>query len=101
MKKKRHPESATFEKKFFASCQNSVRHFAVQKKKGRRRKYHARLSAQVPTSSVSKGCLVATKDRSGRAQCQAKKTGNIEKTIAKATVSMEGRSKNSALLRNV
>ena len=29
---------------------------------------------------------VATKDRSGRTQCQAKKTGNNEKTLAKATV---------------
>ena len=30
--------------------------------------------------------LVATKDWSGRTQCQAKKTGNNEKTLAKATV---------------
>ena len=33
-----------------------------------------------------KGFLVATRDRSRRTQCQAKKTGNIEKTIAKAKV---------------
>ena len=40
----------------------------------------------MPASSVSKVFPVASKDRSERAQCQAKKTGKIEKTIAMATV---------------
>ena len=48
-----------------------------------------------------KGFPKATKDRSGRAQCQAKRTGNIEKTIAKAIVGTEEGSKKSAVLRNV
>ena len=44
---------------------------------------------------------MATKDRCGRAQCQSKKTGNIEKTNSKATVGTEEGSENSAILRNV
>ena len=44
---------------------------------------------------------MATKDRSRRAQCQAKKTGKNEEKIANATKCTEGGSKNSALNRNV
>ena len=43
---------------------------------------------------------MATKDRSGRAQCQSNKTENIDKTIAKATEE-HGRSENSAVLHDV
>ena len=45
------------------------------------------------------GVPVATTDRSGRTQYQAKKTGHIEKTTARANIST--RRKNSAVLRNV
>ena len=64
---------------------------SLSKEKKRRDKGEVPCAASSASASLQrvKGFPVATKDRSGRAQCQAKKTGNIEKTIAKATVNME------------
>ena len=57
-----------------------TRHIMVQKNNGKtKKKQHARLPAKVPASSVSKSPGGNT-DRSGRTQCQAKKTGNIKQT---------------------
>ena len=79
-----HLESASFEQKFFASCQNSVRHFAVEKiQNGRRRRNATRASYASASLQRVKGFPVATNARSGRAQC------HVEKTIVKATAGTE------------
>ena len=48
-----------------------------RKSRRKRRGKHARLPARMPASHVPKN-PVATKDRSGRTQCQAEKTGIVE-----------------------
>ena len=61
-----------------------TRHIAVQGTNEKtEKKQHARLPAQVPASSVSR-TPSGNADTSGRTQCQAMKTGNIEQTTARA-----------------
>ena len=63
-----------------------------------KKKYHAQLPAQVPTSSVAN---ISLWHRKTGAKRQAKETGTIEKKVAEASVGTgEGR-KNSAVFHNV
>ena len=57
-----------------------TRHIVAQKNNEKtKKKQHARLPAQMPVSGVSR-----SPGGSGRTQCQAKKTGNIKQTVARA-----------------
>ena len=64
-----HPESATLEQKFFATCLNSFKHIAVQKYKGDGEEEVPR-AASCASASLQriKGFPLASKDRSERAQ---------------------------------
>ena len=66
--------------KFFASCQNSFEHIAVQKDK-REDEEEVPRAASCASASLRRGkdFPVTSKDTSDRAQCQAKETGKLEK----------------------
>ena len=64
---------------------------------GSKEEFHAWLPAQVPASSVAKTCRWQRKTGARRRSARPKKTGKIEKKVAKATVGTGKGNKHSAV----
>ena len=94
-------ESVSLEWKFLVSCLNSLQLIVVNEKGGRRKVPRTASCASASLQRV-KGFPVASKHRSERAQCQAKKTGKIEETVASATkCTGKRKKKNNAVLHTM
>ena len=73
--------STSLKEKFLANCQNSQGTSWLKRNNEKTEKKNTLRKCQPPACQKVQ---VATTDRSGRTQCQAKKTGNIKQTVARA-----------------
>ena len=76
-------------------------HRSSKERMGRQRRSITRGFLRKCQLPACQGVPVATTDRSGRTQCQAKKTGNIEQTTANANMGTRNKKKQYSLPQRV